>query len=239
MMEEKFKRLIDRGLARQCYIVCSPVRSAQESFARSAAALLEQGAPTTDPLKETHIVEAHEGEAIGIDVVRYVQNFLNQRPIFGKRRIVIIQHAEQMTSAAQHAILKTAEEASSHICIFLLVRDPDALLPTVRSRFQFLYIPARIDAGFWDGREDDQNIVHAFLHAVPAERSALIKTVVGEEREWARDFVDMVVWELSKDMKKNAPALASILAIQERIQYLAINKRLQLEAVSHYITETQ
>lgn len=56
------------------------------------------------------------------------------RPFEGRRRVVIVDHADALVEAAQHALLKTLEEPPS-ASIFLLVSSmPDALLPTVRSR---------------------------------------------------------------------------------------------------------
>jgi DNA polymerase-3 subunit delta' len=56
------------------------------------------------------------------------------RPFEGRRRVVIIDEADAMVTAAQNALLKTLEEPPS-ASIFILVSSlPDALLPTVLSR---------------------------------------------------------------------------------------------------------
>ncbi len=72
--------------------------------------------------------------AIKIEAVREVIDRAGYRPFEGRRRVVIVDHAEALVPAAQNALLKTLEEPPSASVFMLVTASPDALLATVRSR---------------------------------------------------------------------------------------------------------
>ena len=80
------------------------------------------------------VIEPGDSGSIKIEAVRDVIDRAGFRPFEGRRRVVIIDEADALVSAAQSALLKTLEEPPS-ASIFLLVSSmPDALLATIRSR---------------------------------------------------------------------------------------------------------
>ena len=54
----------------------------------------------------------------------------------GRGKVFVVEQAELMKPAAQNALLKTLEEPAGRTLIILLTDQPDALLPTIRSRCQ-------------------------------------------------------------------------------------------------------
>ena len=58
------------------------------------------------------------------------------RPMTADRRIAIIADAELMNEASANALLKTLEEPPAGSILFLLTRDTEPILPTIRSRCQ-------------------------------------------------------------------------------------------------------
>jgi len=80
------------------------------------------------------IVEPGDSGAIKIDQVRDIVDRAAYRPFEGRRRVVIIDEADALVSAAQHALLKTLEEPPPSSVFILVTARPDVLLPTVRSR---------------------------------------------------------------------------------------------------------
>lgn len=80
------------------------------------------------------IVEPGESGSIKIDQVRDVIDRAEYRPFEGKRRVVIIDEADALVTAAQNALLKTLEEPTPSSVFILVTSRPDVLLPTVRSR---------------------------------------------------------------------------------------------------------
>jgi len=75
---------------------------------------------------------------IRICQVRRMERVASLAPYASPRRIFIIDTADQLQVDAAHALLKTLEEPPPSVLILLLATDPDALLPTIRSRCQEL-----------------------------------------------------------------------------------------------------
>ena len=80
------------------------------------------------------LVEPGDSGAIKIDQVRDIVDRSVYRPFEGRRRVVIIDEADALVPAAQHALLKTLEEPPPSSVFILVTARPDVLLPTVRSR---------------------------------------------------------------------------------------------------------
>jgi DNA polymerase-3 subunit delta' len=82
---------------------------------------------------------------IGIDRIRDLKRFLQLQPIRGKAKVAIIDEAHLLTIPAQNALLKVLEEPPGRSLLLLISSNPEALLPTVRSRcqrLQFAPLPA-------------------------------------------------------------------------------------------------
>ncbi len=79
-------------------------------------------------------VEPNEKGTITVDMARRVIEDSSYRPFEGRRRVVIIDEADQMQPAAQNALLKTLEEPPPSSMFILITSRVDALLATVRSR---------------------------------------------------------------------------------------------------------
>ncbi len=79
-------------------------------------------------------IEPDETAAIKIDALREALAATAFRPFEGRRRAVILRHADAMTVAAQNALLKSLEEPPPTTVFLLTSSVPGVLLPTVRSR---------------------------------------------------------------------------------------------------------
>ncbi len=77
---------------------------------------------------------------IRIEQVREIEAFLNLTPYEGACKVVIVDGAELMNTAAANALLKTLEEPPQESLLLLLTANEDALLPTIRSRCSALYL---------------------------------------------------------------------------------------------------
>ncbi len=73
---------------------------------------------------------------IRIDQMRQIRSELNLRPFEGRERVYIIDQAEKLNLEASNSILKTLEEPPENVIIILVSVNPNALLPTIRSRCQ-------------------------------------------------------------------------------------------------------
>jgi DNA polymerase III subunit delta' len=107
-------------------------------IARVDRGRIEEGPHKGDAREYTHHADVHLAvpgkEEIRIDEIRSIRENAQRKPFEGRRSVFIIDPAERMTPEAANALLKTLEEPPPTSCLILLATDPDALLPTVRSR---------------------------------------------------------------------------------------------------------
>ena len=73
---------------------------------------------------------------IRICQVRRLERVASLAPFAAPMRVFIIDTADDLQNEAAHAILKTLEEPPASALFILVAADPDALLPTIRSRCQ-------------------------------------------------------------------------------------------------------
>jgi DNA polymerase-3 subunit delta' len=76
----------------------------------------------------------NEKGTITVEMAREVIGQASYRPFEARRRVVIIDQADQLQPAAQNALLKTLEEPPPSSMFVLVTSRPDSLLETVRSR---------------------------------------------------------------------------------------------------------
>lgn len=78
-------------------------------------------------------------KSIKVEQIREgVEDKLFLKSFEGKYKVVIVDEADRMSNGAQNAFLKTLEEPPANTVIVLITSNPDALLPTIRSRCQLV-----------------------------------------------------------------------------------------------------
>jgi len=139
---------------------------------------------------DVQVVTAAAGKKdIGVDRVRELKRFTQLQPVRGKSKVAIIDDAHRLTVAAQNALLKTLEEPPERSLLILVANNPDALLPTVRSRGQRLQFSPLPDDLVIDilTRHDIDAVAARQLAAVadgsPGRALALGDTLAGTQRQ--------------------------------------------------------
>lgn len=137
---ENFKRLTKSDGLSHGYIFFGEPQVGKFTFGKCLANFLETGEfeLPTSYLKEILEIVPADG-TIGIETIRGLQRFLYEKPVNSKKRFVLIDDAHDLTLQAQNAILKIAEEPPQSSLIVLIVSNPEALLPTLQSRFVKIY----------------------------------------------------------------------------------------------------
>jgi DNA polymerase-3 subunit delta' len=92
-----------------------------------------------------------EGKDIGIDLIRELMITLRLKPQFEMSRVVIIQAADRLNTAAANAFLKCLEEPNERTCLILLADKPSKLPATILSRCQTILVqkPTKTEAYTW------------------------------------------------------------------------------------------
>lgn len=106
--------------------------------------LAEAGTHPDLVILERLIKDAKKGETpslarnITVEQIRGLSRFLHLAPSMARRRIVIIDAADDMERGAANALLKNLEEPPRDTIFVLIAHAPGRLLPTIRSRCRFL-----------------------------------------------------------------------------------------------------
>src|SRR5256886_13913415 len=79
-------------------------------------------------------LEGAPSKEIRVDDIRALARRLSFAALRGRRKIAIVTPADAMNERAQNTLLKTLEEPPPGTTFLLLSANPDALLPTIRSR---------------------------------------------------------------------------------------------------------
>ncbi|NLM21266.1 MAG: DNA polymerase III subunit delta' [Peptococcaceae bacterium] len=80
--------------------------------------------------------------SIGIEQILALQEKIYRKIYEGKYRICVIDEADKLTLAAANALLKIAEEPPAQTIIILSCGNIEAIIPTLRSRAQAIYLPS-------------------------------------------------------------------------------------------------
>jgi len=131
------------------------------------------------------LVEPGDSGSIKIDQVREAIDRTAYRPFEGRRRVVIVDHADALVGEAQNALLKTLEEPPASSVFVLLTSRPDLLLPTVRSRCHRLRFGPLAEADVAAILMRDHGFTAADAHAAAATSEGSAGRALEENTEEA------------------------------------------------------
>ncbi len=83
------------------------------------------------------IIEPIKG-SIKIEQIRELRREIDLKPFEDRKKIYIIDQAEEMTIEASNCLLKTIEEPPDYAIIILICINTDSILPTIISRCQLI-----------------------------------------------------------------------------------------------------
>ena len=207
---------IASGRMHHAWLLAGPRGLGKGSFARAAAAELVAEAGVRQPDTAAHpdilVLEAlpdndeearkrDEGKPfklkrnIAIDQIRRMQARLTTRPTLGKRRVVIVDPADDLEKPAMNALLKSLEEPPQGSLFMLVAHQPGRLLPTVRSRCRVVRFAP------WADAEIEHLLQRAAPEADAATRLAATAAARGSPGT-ALDFVGRELGELHAAMRR-------------------------------------
>lgn len=221
-----FGRLLERNRLAHGYILFGRARHAAFAIARGLGNALETGSwdAAVAPLLDFMDVFAAEGRG-GIETVRSVQHFLAETPIRSLRRTCVVRDADQLTVPAEQALLKIAEEPPPHALLVLTALDPNALLPTLASRFPKVYVSGESDEVI---PEALRAAAEEFRRADARARRELLKAL--GEAEQLEPFARALIAMLAPSVRTEWRTLRKFLRAYTLMQQYTVNKRLQMEA---------
>jgi DNA polymerase-3 subunit delta' len=153
---------------------------------------------------------------ISIDQVRELIQFFQKTAGISEVKIAIIIEPELMNIFAANACLKILEEAKFGNYIFLLTKNPLALMPTIRSRCLLFNIP------------DDSYIVHSeqyikFVNTIIDKQLDVFTTLLqSKNRELWLELTDYSLCLLMRIIKKAIGQDINLLEPEKRFVSLAL-----------------
>ncbi len=113
---------------------------------------------------DIRLIGEQDGKStVGVEAIRDLQEDILTAPLYGRRKVYIIDRSERLTPQAQNALLKTIEEPPSYAVIILICSNISLILDTVKSRV------VKIDFT----RNSDEEVRQAFLSAADSEGGGL------------------------------------------------------------------
>jgi DNA polymerase-3 subunit delta' len=145
------------------------------------------------------MVFAAEVRDVKIEQTRLLKQMAYLRPMSGKRRVFIIEEAENLNDASANSLLKVLEEPPSFTHVFLVTASLFRLLPTIRSRCRTLTFSAI-------SREEIEEILRE--RDFSKEQARILALLVDGNLDKAQEFE----WNEVQDLKEEAWALFEALA---------------------------
>lgn len=233
VLEDLFKTLAESNSLASGYIFFGLAGDRPKVFAESLAHYLEGRAfaPSAEILQDTLIIDTGVG-SVGIEEVRKIKTYLSEGSFGNKRRMVVIENADNLTLQAENALLKITEESPRDSLIILILKNTENLLPTLNSRFQKIYFSATSKDDFEEQvqKGNDDTIASRLIAGSFESRKKLIKEYLDNEEDPLR-LVDDIILELFFAKKQTLPMIQRALRTRRELSSLNLNPRLQLESI--------
>lgn len=134
----KIKRILDTSHLSHAYIIESNIsKLAQEAGEYFANEIIKIGGGVK---AENILIVQGEGKtgSIKVENIDLLRQRLMKKPFNGEYMVALIKEAEKMNPQSQNKLLKILEEPTGGVVIILTSNLTEALLPTIRSRCNFL-----------------------------------------------------------------------------------------------------
>jgi len=173
----------------------------------------EQGADGEDGSKAAK-TKAKPSREIRVEAVRMAIEWGLKTSSRGGVKVILIHPAQTMNLVAANALLKTLEEPAGRLRLVLTAQDPEALLPTVRSRCQRLALPL-----------PEREPALAWLVAQGVNRPEVLLSATGgqplEALALLADGIDSAAWERVPDaVRRGQAGLFSSWALARQVDAL-------------------
>ena len=166
------------GLWHHAYFIESSPEIALPALLKKLEAELNQ------PTRGHPDIFLHRSTVFSIEDSRQVKAESSGRPIVGKSKFIILA-AEFFAPEAQHALLKTLEDASPNTHYFLITPQTEKLLPTLRSRLEKIELKSE-KSDFKGSPKSDfggQSVAGGFLALSLPERLAFVGKLIERHKD--------------------------------------------------------
>lgn len=171
--------------------VCSGCRKAREN--------IHPDILTADP----------DGEGLKAEQARALRADAFVRPNEAPAKVYLFPHGETLSPTCQDILLKLVEEGPAYARFVFLTQNPEALLPTIRSRCETLRALGQAEETI--GEQAKQLAALLEQNAPPETLLPVLLPLEKERREEISALLDQLLEELTKRARGN-PSLLPVLA---------------------------
>ncbi|MBT5855704.1 hypothetical protein HOH87_03610 [bacterium] len=175
-----------------------------------------------------YVILDREGASTKINDVRNLQERCKYGPANSSHLFAVIPDADTLTDQAANALLKTLEEAPPSTTFLLLCPNAMDLLPTIRSRSQFLNIS---HSGKAPDLPEEGLPIAKFMALSPVDRLSHMTQLAGSKPN-ACIQLEYWLYELSNTHAMSNLVIADPIIKTRRSLNSNANTRLQLEALA-------
>ncbi len=242
-----FKKLADENKLNHAYLFFGENGIGKFFFAKHLAYFLEFGEfeLKEEPLLDLKIIKANEKGNIGIDIVHELKNFLWQTPLGSKKRFVIINGAEDLTTEAQSSLLKIVEEPPRDTLLVFIANETQALFPPLLSRLEKIY--------FYKLAKNEIEKILMENYKVSASKAKTIasdsfgriglalealnkeKKELTENEEFLKSISDKILSLRKENIYANINKISWLLEREVLIKRYNLNPSLQKKAIKYYV----
>lgn len=158
-----------------------------------------QGQTLLEFLNNPDIIPIKPENSIVIAQIRKLKKLLSRKPISLPIQAGLIFQSELMTLPAQNAFLKLLEEPGKNTLLFLITKNAEALLPTIRSRCQEVHLTRNKLKINEKTAQKTLKFLKKLQKASPGQRLALIEPFE-KSREEAIKFCQNTIYILQAQL---------------------------------------
>lgn len=124
---------------------------------------------------------------VGLHTIASMRRLIDEvylPPFEAPCKLIVIFDADRMLPTSSNILLKTLEEPAPQTIIVLLAKSPKELLPTILSRLQILYLPAKLqehEVGELERRYLNLLIEPHTYHEILAEVKSIASSIESQE----------------------------------------------------------
>ncbi len=170
---------------------------------------------------DVELITPEEGKkGISIKQIQELQKRIALKSMEGRKKVYIIDNANDMSRDAANCLLKTIEEPNEDVVIILIARNLYGLLPTVRSRCQALKFKTMTEDRIREilvkeHEVSDENA--SFIAELSQGRLGAAKKYAGEGMEGVLEFAGQILKAVRQKKERGYPDYESLFGFTDKI----------------------
>lgn len=161
-----------------------------------------------------------DGATIKVGQVRQIKEDFSKSGMESRKKILIVEEMDKITTSAANSLLKFIEEPEGEITIMLLTTEVQKLLPTILSRCQIIHFPVR---------NVEDRVADIVASGIPRESATVLAyltqdTAIAKEIHESEDFQKSLqtVWQWFLLLNKNSDQ--AFIYVQTNLMALVSNR---------------